>query len=106
MTATLLVTEVGRRGIELWVEGNWLCFRPETAVTPGLRSQLRLHKGAIIKLLRGHTVPRRGVAGELVIPLKSDEQFQWWTARTWEEVERRFRVARIAAGLPSNGMDS
>ena len=45
-------------------------------------------------------IPRAGPTVELVVPFSADERFTWWEAGTPEETAQRFRVARIAAGLP------
>ncbi len=52
MTAQSIVLDCVKRGIMLWGEEGELCLRaPQGALTPELRSALKLHKTAVLRLL-------------------------------------------------------
>ncbi|MES4787283.1 MAG: hypothetical protein C4294_17370 [Nitrospiraceae bacterium] len=52
MTVEELLAEARRRGIRLWVEGDWLCYdAPRGALDSGLREALTAHKFAVIRRL-------------------------------------------------------
>ncbi|QBS37116.1 hypothetical protein E1B22_03775 [Thermaerobacter sp. FW80] len=53
MTAAALLTELRRRGVEVWADGDRLCYRaPRGALTPELREAVRAHKGELLAVLR------------------------------------------------------
>jgi hypothetical protein len=52
VTAAALLTELTRRGIELQARGDRVRFRRQDAVTPELLDQLKVHKPALLALLR------------------------------------------------------
>ena len=57
MTATEILSELARRGVDLEVHGDRLRFRPKEAVTPALLEVLREHKAALLARLDGeHSV--------------------------------------------------
>ncbi len=52
MKAIALLLELLRNGVQLWAEGNELCFRAAKGVlSPALREELSRHKPEIITLL-------------------------------------------------------
>ncbi len=54
MTPQELTTALSRRGIQLWVEGERLCFRaPGGALSPELRQALQAQKAGVIDHLKG-----------------------------------------------------
>ena len=51
MTATEILSELERRGVELQVVGDKLRFRPVDAVTPEMLETLRAQKAELLRLL-------------------------------------------------------
>lgn len=60
-----LLTELRVRGIELAATGDRLRYRPVDAVPPELLTQLRVHKAALITILRAGDYWARQAAGLL-----------------------------------------
>jgi thioesterase domain-containing protein len=49
-----LLSDLENRGVELWAEGDRLCYRsPKGALTPPLLERLRASKGQVLELIRG-----------------------------------------------------
>ena len=61
MTATEILNELQRRGVELRAEGDRLRFRPKEAVTPDLIKILKQHKAEIIAAVAGDKLPGFGL---------------------------------------------
>ena len=59
MTASDIIQELNRRGVELKVEGERLRFRPKHAVTPDLLATMREHKAEIVSTLTAPAVRAR-----------------------------------------------
>ena len=84
MTAEELVTRLSRRGISLWSEAGQLHYRaPEGALDDELRSELRLHKTAVLNIVAQRhstfdTPQLRRVRRDALIPLSSAQQSLWF----------------------------
>ena len=84
MTAAELVTRLSRRGISLWSEAGQLHYRaPEGALDDELRSELRLHKTAVLNIVEQRhstfdTPQLRRVRRDAPIPLSSAQQSLWF----------------------------
>ncbi len=50
-TATNLLAELGRLGIEVTAHGNRLRYRPRSAVTPELAERMKVHKAELLAIL-------------------------------------------------------
>jgi hypothetical protein len=100
MSVEAIVRQVEASGVSIHVEGDCLLLRGRGApLAEHVRNALREHRVEILEILRSRPKPHVGRGGELVIPLECDERLRWWTARTDEEREARFRAARKAAGI-------
>ncbi len=60
-----LLDELGRHGIELRAEGDRLRYRPADAISPGLLTQLRVHKAELLAILSDNDHWARQAAGLL-----------------------------------------
>ena len=104
MSAPVLA-DLRRRGVRLIVDGDRLRLdAPRGVLSLAEVEGLRREKAALLEAIRAEEIaraaPRAGRSGELVIPFGADPRFRWWEANTDEEMRRRFRAAREAAGLP------
>jgi hypothetical protein len=107
MIVASILTELRANGAVLVPIGERLRIEaPIGVLTPELKERLRRHKVELLAFLGGEHRPSVGRYGELVIPLDCPERFQWWKATGPEILRERFRAARIAAGLPPDGVDS
>ncbi|OLP20313.1 hypothetical protein BST81_00820 [Leptolyngbya sp. 'hensonii'] len=71
MTGSELLLLLSERGVELWVEGDRLCFRaPKGALTPELRTLLAEHKEDLLTQLRQ--------APPIVAPLSYNQRSLWF----------------------------
>lgn len=52
-TATRLLLELTRRGIELQAHGHQIRYRPRSAMAPDLAEQVKVHKIALLAILAG-----------------------------------------------------
>ena len=57
MTATTLLAQLQRLGVELQVSGDRLRFKPAALITPDLHSEMAKHKGELIALLTARPAP-------------------------------------------------
>ena len=55
MTATTLIKDLARLGIQLKADGERLRYSPRSAVTPDLAAQMKYHKAGLLALLRNPT---------------------------------------------------
>ncbi|WP_224242632.1 non-ribosomal peptide synthetase [Hyalangium gracile] len=82
MSATELLADLSRRGIELWVEGERLRFRaPEGALTPVLREAIGARRNELLELLRESARPTSRTASEgqgRILPLSLGQQRLWF----------------------------
>jgi hypothetical protein len=102
VSAAALIAELQLGGAEIRVVDSSLSVRAARSVlTPALVARVQEMKRELVAELRREAQPRRGRAGELVIPFGAPERFRWWEASQPEERRRRFRLARQAAGIGS-----
>ena len=74
MSVTEFLHELGRQGIELWLEGRRLRFRaPQGAITPETRERLAQQKEAIVEHLC-----RAAESADLFIPLSHNQRALWF----------------------------
>ena len=61
MSAAELVGDLNRLGVGLAAKGEKLRYWPRSAVTPDLADRLRVHKSALLAILRTEaSMPRQG----------------------------------------------
>ena len=91
---TALLDELGRRGVELRADGDRLRYRPVDAISPGLLTQLRVHKAELMTILRaGDYWARRAAA--LLFGVTDPEV----RADFREQFEHRAAVCEFDGGL-------
>lgn len=87
MTATEILADFSKQGVQLWVEGDQLRYRaPKGAITPTVRTLLSEHKTEIVALLRQHHQEGGSPAPQIVhaldqryapFPLNDMQQAYW-----------------------------
>jgi amino acid adenylation domain-containing protein len=77
-----LLTDLHKRGIELWTDGEQLHYRaPKGTLTPTLHNQLIQHKTEIIAILQGQVSqasPLRRISRDQEIPLSFAQERLWF----------------------------
>ena len=91
MTAEELVSRLSRHGVSLWAEAGRLRYRaPEGALNDELRSELRLHKAELLKIVaQRHSTfetPRlRRVRRDAPVALSSTQRSLWFLDQLYPE---------------------